>query len=71
MGELEAIDYLEPGMFTNNYSYVYGPLIHMLQDVGYDETNLAGLICFLYIDISSYLFNSFNFFFIKICSCNF
>eukprot|EP00122_Pirum_gemmata_P006050 Pgem_evm1s5529 len=40
MEGLNAVDYLEPGVFTNSASYVFGPLIQSLRYVGYNDGNL-------------------------------
>eukprot|EP00928_Gymnodinium_smaydae_P024506 TRINITY_DN19810_c0_g1_i1.p1 TRINITY_DN19810_c0_g1~~TRINITY_DN19810_c0_g1_i1.p1 ORF type:complete len:812 (+),score=67.60 TRINITY_DN19810_c0_g1_i1:90-2525(+) len=34
---LEAVDFLAPGIFTNEASYVFGPLISVMRKVGYVE----------------------------------
>eukprot|EP00403_Amphidinium_massartii_P038608 CAMPEP_0178443820 /NCGR_PEP_ID=MMETSP0689_2-20121128/39122_1 /TAXON_ID=160604 /ORGANISM="Amphidinium massartii, Strain CS-259" /LENGTH=924 /DNA_ID=CAMNT_0020067899 /DNA_START=80 /DNA_END=2855 /DNA_ORIENTATION=+ len=36
-GGLEAIDYLAPGIFTNEATYVFGPIISLFRDVGFIE----------------------------------
>jgi hypothetical protein len=35
--------YLAPGVFTNSLSYVFGPLIKELIDLGYNEDNLLAM----------------------------
>lgn len=36
----EAVSYLSPGIFTSSMSYVFGPLIGQLEELGYTEKNL-------------------------------
>ena len=43
MTGLEAIDYLKPGAITSYYTYVFGPMINQLKDVGYTDKNLLGI----------------------------
>lgn len=40
MTGLEAIDYLKPGAITGSFTYVFGPVINQLKEVGYTESNL-------------------------------
>ena len=37
---LEGVDYLTPGALTNHLSYVFGPVIKALKNVGYTDKNL-------------------------------
>ena len=37
---IHGIMYLDPGAITNALSYVFGPLVETLWDIGYTDTNL-------------------------------
>ena len=37
---LEGIDYLKPGYITGLFSYVFGPVINQLKEIGYTDKNM-------------------------------
>lgn len=37
----EGVAYITPGLFTNSLTYIFGPLIDQLEELGYTEKNLG------------------------------